>query len=160
MGWLSRCPGIVWELIRKQVHTQLIREHLVTVVSAHWATVDWSWHKSGISVHKLISTLKKIKKRRQGMNCRTFSQNSRTQGKSTTNSLQVLKIVTFQQQKIITSTSCALYRPDLLARLTPAMKWKQMVNHKVICYMSQPTCNYFRDKNHHPASLFTWCSFF
>ena len=82
MGWLSRCPGIVWEPIRKQVHTQLVREHLVTVVSAHWATVDWSWHKSGISVRELISTLKKRKKRRRGINCPTFSQISRTRGKS------------------------------------------------------------------------------
>ena len=37
--------------------------------------------KSGISVHKLISTLKKTKKkRRQGMNGQTFSQNPRKQG--------------------------------------------------------------------------------
>ena len=36
--------------------------------------------KSGISGCALISTLKK--KRRRGINCRTFSQKSRTQGKS------------------------------------------------------------------------------
>ena len=28
---------------QERVHTQLVREHSVTVVSAHWATVDWSW---------------------------------------------------------------------------------------------------------------------
>ena len=37
--------------------------------------------KSEISVRELVSTLKK-KKRRRGMNCRTFSQNTRTRGKS------------------------------------------------------------------------------
>ena len=45
VGWLCHCPGIVWEPIRKLAHTQLIRKHLVTVVSARWATVDWSWPK-------------------------------------------------------------------------------------------------------------------
>ena len=33
--------GTIW----KQAHMQLVREHLVTVISAHWAIVDWSWHK-------------------------------------------------------------------------------------------------------------------
>ena len=37
--------------------------------------------KRGISLSELISTLKK-KKRRRGTNCRTFSQNPRTQGKN------------------------------------------------------------------------------
>ena len=36
--------------------------------------------KSGISVRELVSTSKK--KRRRAMNCRTFSQNPRTRGKS------------------------------------------------------------------------------
>ena len=36
----------------------------------------------GISVHELISTLKKKKKHRWGMNCQTFSQNSHTRWKS------------------------------------------------------------------------------
>ena len=31
--------------VRKWAHMQFIREHLVTVISAHWATVDWSWPK-------------------------------------------------------------------------------------------------------------------
>ena len=30
----NRCPGIVWDPIRKRAHTQLVREHSVTVVSA------------------------------------------------------------------------------------------------------------------------------
>ena len=34
-----------WESIRKWAHMQLVREHLVTIVSARWATVDWSWPK-------------------------------------------------------------------------------------------------------------------
>ena len=44
-GWLCRCPGIAWEPIRTWSHKQLVREHLVTVISARWATVDWSWPK-------------------------------------------------------------------------------------------------------------------
>ena len=39
-GWLCRCQGTVWEPTKKRAHTQLIREHSVTVISAHWATVD------------------------------------------------------------------------------------------------------------------------
>ena len=31
---LADCPGMVWEPIRKRAHTQLVREHSVTVVSA------------------------------------------------------------------------------------------------------------------------------
>ena len=45
VSWLCHCPGIVWELIRKQAHTQLVRAHSATVVSARWATVNWSWRK-------------------------------------------------------------------------------------------------------------------
>ena len=43
--WLCLCPGIVWETIRRRAHTKLVREQSVTVVSARWATVDWSWPK-------------------------------------------------------------------------------------------------------------------
>ena len=50
--------SIVWEPIRKRVHTQLVRERLATVVSARWITGDWSWHKSGNCVRELISTSK------------------------------------------------------------------------------------------------------
>ena len=76
MGWLCRCPGIVWEPIRKRAHTQLVRKHSVTVVSARWATVDWSWPKewnkcAGANLHF-----------RRGMNCRTFSHNPRMRGRS------------------------------------------------------------------------------
>ena len=45
MGWLCCCPGIVWEPIWKRANKQLIRKYLVTVISARWATVDWSWPK-------------------------------------------------------------------------------------------------------------------
>ena len=47
MGWLCGCQGIIWESVRKRVHTQLIREHSVTVISANWATVNRSWPKEG-----------------------------------------------------------------------------------------------------------------
>ena len=40
-----RCPSIVRELIRKRAHTQFVREHSITVVSARWATVDRSLRK-------------------------------------------------------------------------------------------------------------------
>ena len=59
------------------------REHAVTVVSAHWATVDWSWPKEW---NKLVCTseypLKKKKKIRWGMTGRTFSKNPGMRGKS------------------------------------------------------------------------------
>ena len=35
----------LWEPIRKRTHTQLVREHSATILSARWATVDWSWPK-------------------------------------------------------------------------------------------------------------------
>ena len=41
--------GLTMPLSRRSVgtyqktHTQIIREHLVTAISARWATVDWSW---------------------------------------------------------------------------------------------------------------------
>ena len=39
---------------------QLLGEHSSTVVSAHWAIVDWSVaYKSGTGMHELISTQKK-----------------------------------------------------------------------------------------------------
>ena len=61
MGWFCCCPGIVWEPVRKQAHTQLVREHLVTVITACWANVDWSWPEEWNSVRKLIFTKKKKK---------------------------------------------------------------------------------------------------
>ena len=42
---ITKQQGIVWEPVRKWAHTQAIREHSVTVVSARWASVDWSWPK-------------------------------------------------------------------------------------------------------------------
>ena len=44
-GWLCHCPGIVCEPIWKRAHMQPVRKHLVTVISARWATVDESWPK-------------------------------------------------------------------------------------------------------------------
>ena len=44
VGWLC-CPGIEWESGGKRAHTQLVRERSSTVVSARWASVDWSWPK-------------------------------------------------------------------------------------------------------------------
>ena len=37
--------GIMWEPIRKRVHTQLVKEHSVTVVSVRWAAMAWFWPK-------------------------------------------------------------------------------------------------------------------
>ena len=56
VGWLCRCPVIVWEPIRKRAHTQLIREHShsVTVILACWATVDWSWPEEWNYLRELI----------------------------------------------------------------------------------------------------------
>ena len=81
VGWLCRCSDIVWEAIRKRAHTQLVREHSVTVVSARWATVDWSLTKERNLYARANHHLKKKKKRRRGMNCRTFSQNPLTREK-------------------------------------------------------------------------------
>ena len=77
--WTDR----VWEAIRKRAHTQLVREHSVTVVSARWATRDWSWPFRVESVCASWSPLqkKKKKKRRRGKNCQTFAPKPRTRGK-------------------------------------------------------------------------------
>ena len=77
----NRCPGIVWDPIRKRAHTQLVREHSSQLAEPLWTDPGL---KSGISVHELISTKKKKKgkRRTQEMNRRTFSQNPRTRGKS------------------------------------------------------------------------------
>ena len=42
---LSRHIEILREPIRKRAHTQLVRKHSPTVVSARWAAVDRSWRK-------------------------------------------------------------------------------------------------------------------
>ena len=58
VGWLCRCPGIVWEPIRKWAHTQLVREHS----ASHLGLLShWSWHKKWIYCFK-----KKKKKSRLG----------------------------------------------------------------------------------------------
>ena len=58
---LCRCSGRVWELMRKRARTQLIKEHLATVVSV--AELWWTdpGLKSEISARELIFTLKKKK---------------------------------------------------------------------------------------------------
>ena len=48
---------------------QPIREHSVTIVSACWATVDWSGLKGGIRVRELISTEKKENRKSAGGKC-------------------------------------------------------------------------------------------
>ena len=62
MGWLCHCPGIVWEPIRKQEltcnssgnsHSQSQSSQLAEPPWPHLGL------KSGINVHKLITTLKK-----------------------------------------------------------------------------------------------------
>ena len=66
VGWLCRCAGIVWEPIRNRAHMQLVREHSVTVVSAHWATVDWSWPKEWNKCVLGNLYFRKIRKKRAG----------------------------------------------------------------------------------------------
>ena len=46
----------------KQAHTQLLKEHSATVVSAHWATVDWSWPKKWNWLAQVDLKTKKQKK--------------------------------------------------------------------------------------------------
>ena len=68
-GWAHcRCPGRVWESIRKRAHTQLVRIHSVTVVSASWATVDWSRPKEWNYCARANLHLKKKKKKAQAGN--------------------------------------------------------------------------------------------
>ena len=45
----------------KRAHTQLIRKHSATVVSACWAIVDWSWPKKVELVCARWSPLRKMK---------------------------------------------------------------------------------------------------
>ena len=69
---------------QERAHMQLVMEHSATVVSARWATVDWSCSKELISVRELSPRKKKERKkekRRRGMNRRTFSQKPRKRGK-------------------------------------------------------------------------------
>ena len=93
VGWLYCYPGIVWEPIRKRAHTQLVREHSVTVISSSLSHFGLILATSEINVRELIwpnkcaranlNCKKKQKKtHRRGMNCRTFSPNPRTRGKS------------------------------------------------------------------------------
>ena len=81
VGWPRRCLCIVWEPIRKRAHTQLVRELSVTVVSAFWATMEWSWPKEWNYSGRANLHFKK-KKCRRGMNGRTFSRNPRKRRKS------------------------------------------------------------------------------
>ena len=69
------------ETCQERTHTQLVREHSATVVSARRATVDRSWRKEWNQCARANFRVKE-KKRRQGMNGRTVSQNPRKQGKS------------------------------------------------------------------------------
>ena len=69
--------------VRKRAHTQFVMERSVTVISARWAIVDWSWPKEWNECVQANFYLKQNKKKcRQGMNCWTFSQNHCKQGKS------------------------------------------------------------------------------
>ena len=49
----------------KQAHMELVRKHSSMVISACWATVNWSWPKSGIGVCRLIFHLTKKKKKKK-----------------------------------------------------------------------------------------------
>ena len=102
MGWLRRCPGIVWKPIREQAHMQLIREHSATVIPAHRASVDWSWHKewNWCAQANLHSPPKKKqkKKHRWGINDQTFFQNPNKRGKSHHHSCQDLNSQPFNHE--------------------------------------------------------------
>ena len=67
--------------IRKRAHTQLVRKHSVTVVSARWATVDWSRPKEWNECARANLHFVKKKKFRRGINGWTFSQNPHKRGK-------------------------------------------------------------------------------
>ena len=82
-GLTMPLPSIMWEPIRKRAHTQLVRDHSVTVGSARWATVDWSWPKErNLCARANFHFTKKKKKRSREMNCRSFSQHPGTRGRS------------------------------------------------------------------------------
>ena len=59
-GLTMHCPGIVWELVGKLVHTQLIKEHPVMVVSAHWADEDWSCPEECAQANLHFTTTTKV----------------------------------------------------------------------------------------------------
>ena len=55
------------EVMMPQAHTQHVREHSVTVVSARWAPVEWSWPKEwNWCVRANLQFKKKIKNRNTG----------------------------------------------------------------------------------------------
>ena len=66
-NWPCCCPGKLWEPIRKRAHTQLVRKHSVTVISACGAAVavDWSWHKEWNLCARANLHLKKKKKKKR-----------------------------------------------------------------------------------------------
>ena len=68
VGWLCRYSGIVLEPIWKRAHTQLVREHLTTVVSACSATVDWSWPKEWNYCARVNLHFGEVKKKRKEKN--------------------------------------------------------------------------------------------
>ena len=63
VGWLCRCPGMVWEPVWKRAHTQLVRKH-TWPQSSQLAEPLWtdSGTKSGISVCELNSISKRKEK--------------------------------------------------------------------------------------------------
>ena len=59
-AWFGNLSG-------KRAHMQLIREHLATVISACWATVDWQWHKEwNFCVQADLHLLRKKKEGKMG----------------------------------------------------------------------------------------------
>ena len=66
MGWLcSPCRHSVGTSRGKWAHMQLIKEHPATVISAVWATVDWSWLKKWNRCAQADLKKKKRKKKRK-----------------------------------------------------------------------------------------------
>ena len=94
MGLPCRCPGRVWEPIRKftRISSRNIRSQSSQLAEPLWTDPGL---KSENSVRELILHYKK-KKRRWGMKCRTFSQNPCTRGKAT-----IIGLVSTQDQLLV-----------------------------------------------------------
>ena len=78
----AACPGTVCEPIRTWAHEQLVREYSAIVVSARWATVDWSWPKEWTYCARTNLHFKKKKKAQAGREWWNSLPDARKRGKS------------------------------------------------------------------------------
>ena len=95
---LSRpCLGMGENLVREQGYLQLVREHLSSVISAYWATVDWLWRKEWNCCEGVYLQWKKKEKRhRQGMIYCTFPQILGWEEKATARQENVIQVETYR----------------------------------------------------------------